>query len=75
MDLKVKLKQFDPRYNFFSDDGIFYPPRILFVASTGSGKSYLIRDILYKLKDTLIGGRLYSKTESLTNSFFDKHIP
>lgn len=64
---EIKLKKFNPQ--------TIDPCRtLLMVARRGSGKSFLIRDILYTLKDKLPFGIAFNGTES-SNHYYSEMMP
>lgn len=58
----------------FPIDDMCDSPSIAMVAKRGSGKSYVTREILYRLRKTVPGGIVISKTEDV-NPFYSTFIP
>ena len=71
----VQIEKFEPKIHFYDEDNIFFPPRIILLASSGSGKSWLLRSLLYETHQSLYNCLLFSETENPSKRFFTKHIP
>lgn len=75
-DIYRYFKKIDPfkmdemRRNPFGMD----PIRVFMIAKPKSGKSYTLRDFMYKLRHYYSKGAIFSETE-LTNSFYKQFFP
>lgn len=67
----ITINKFD--MNKLKSNNKYYSPRILIIGSSGSGKSWLIRDIMYNFRD-LLYGKVISPYEYSKN-FYNKFIP
>lgn len=74
MQNKVKIERFDPLWAFTDDDGIFYCPKALVLASTGSGKSVMMLDLMRKLQKYIFNCILLSRTDDQKKTFLS-HLP
>jgi len=69
----LQLQKFDLKTLVYDDQGDFLNPRIAMIAKSGSGKSWVIRSIMYYLKD-IPGGTVIAPTDKLTK-FYNDFIP
>ena len=53
--LTLKLEEFKIESLIYDDDGNFINPRICMIAPSGSGKSWIVRNILYEMRDIPCG--------------------
>lgn len=58
----------------FPIDDMCDSPSIVMIAKRGSGKSYVTREILYRLRKRIPGGIIISKTENVS-PFYSEFIP
>jgi len=66
-DIEIKIRKFDPRK--------MKPYCVcLFIGKRNTGKSFLIKDILYHHKDKYPAGKIISGTDHL-NHFYDRFVP
>ena len=71
----LQLEQFDLKKLYINDAGEYVNPRIAMIAKSGSGKSWVIREILYYLSRTKIPcGTVIAPTDKMTK-FFDDIVP
>lgn len=71
----LQLEQFDLKKLVVSPSGDYVNPRIAMIAKSGSGKSWVIREILYYLSKTNIpAGTVIAPTDKMTK-FFDDIVP
>jgi len=71
----LQLEKFDLKKLVVNDNGEFVNPRIAMIAKSGSGKSWVIREILYYLSKTRIPcGTVIAPTDKMTK-FYDDIIP
>jgi ABC-type glutathione transport system ATPase component len=71
----LQLEKFDLKKLVVNDSGEFVNPRIAMIAKSGSGKSWVIREILYYLSKTRIPcGTVIAPTDKMTK-FYDDIIP
>jgi hypothetical protein len=71
----LQLEKFDLKKLVLTDDNKFVNPRIAMIAKSGSGKSWIIREIMYYLSKTNIpAGTVIAPTDKMTK-FFDDIIP
>lgn len=71
----LELAKFDLKKLVVNDKGEYVNPRIAMIAKSGSGKSWVIREILYYLSKTNIPcGTVIAPTDKMTK-FFDDIIP
>jgi len=68
----VPVKEFDMNKLRYAKDGKFLNPRICIIAKSGSGKSWVVRDILATLND-IPAGVVIAPTDKL-NKFYDSII-
>ena len=60
----LQLEQFDLKKLVLSSNGEYVNPRIAMIAKSGSGKSWVIREILYYLSKTNIpAGTVFAPTD------------
>jgi hypothetical protein len=69
----IQFDEFDFKKNFFDKEGNYTNPRIAVIAKSGSGKSWIIRDILYHIRD-IDSGVVIAPTDVMTG-FYDGFIP
>jgi hypothetical protein len=69
----VPVKDFDMNKLRYAKDGKFLNPRICIIAKSGSGKSWVVRDILSILND-IPAGIVIAPTDKLTK-FYDSVFP
>jgi len=71
----LQLEKFDLNKLVYTNDGKHVNPRIAMIAKSGSGKSWVIREILYYLSQTKIpAGTVIAPTDKMTK-FFDDIVP
>ena len=71
----IQLEKFDLKKLVVNDRGEYVNPRIAMIAKSGSGKSWVIREILYYLSKTHIPcGTVIAPTDKMTK-FFDDIVP
>lgn len=71
----LQLSEFDLKKLVTTDKGDYVNPRIGMIAKSGSGKSWIIREILYYLSKTnLPAGVILAPTDKMTK-FYDDLIP
>ena len=71
----LQLEKFDLKKLVVNDKGEFVNPRIAMIAKSGSGKSWVIREILYYLSKTHITcGTVIAPTDRMTK-FYDDIVP
>ena len=71
----LQLEKFDLKKLVVNDKGEFVNPRIAMIAKSGSGKSWVIREILYYLSKTHIPcGTVIAPTDKMTK-FYDDIVP
>ena len=71
----LQLEQFDLKKLVIAPNGDYVNPRIAMIAKSGSGKSWVIREILYYLSKTNIpAGTVIAPTDKMTK-FFDDIVP
>jgi len=68
----LKLDEFKVESLIKDDDG-FIHPRIVMIAPSGSGKSWIVRNILYEMRD-IPCGTVIAPTDKM-NKFFDDFLP
>jgi len=66
----LQLDQFDLKNLVLDQDGDFLNPRIAIIAKSGSGKSWVIRDILSYIKD-IPCGTIIAPTDKMTGFYND----
>jgi len=69
----VPIKDYDMNKLRYAKDGKFLNPRICIIAKSGSGKSWVVRDILATLND-IPAGVVIAPTDKLTK-FYDSIFP
>jgi hypothetical protein len=69
----LKLDEFKVDSLIKDDDGNYIHPRIVMIAPSGSGKSWIVRNILYEMKD-IPCGTVIAPTDKM-NKFFDEFLP
>lgn len=71
----LQLEKFDLNKLVYTTEGKHVNPRIAMIAKSGSGKSWVIREILYYLSQTKIpAGTVIAPTDKMTK-FFDEIVP
>ena len=71
----LQLDRFDLKKLVVNEKGEFVNPRIAMIAKSGSGKSWIIREILYYLQKTHITcGTVIAPTDRMTK-FYDDIVP
>ena len=63
----LKLQEFDIKTLIKDNDGTYIHPRIVMIAPSGSGKSWIVRNILYEMRDIPCGVVL-APTDKMNNS-------
>jgi len=69
----LELKQFDMNNLLYDEHGDFKNPRIAMIAKSGSGKSWVVRDILKHIK-RIPCGTIIAPTDKM-NKFYDDFFP
>ena len=69
----LKLEEFDIKTLIKDVDGSYIHPRIVMIAPSGSGKSWIVRNILYEMRDIPCGVVL-APTDKM-NKFYDDFMP
>jgi len=69
---ELGFNEFDMKSLIYDKEGNFVNPRILLIGKSGSGKSYVIRDILYHIQD-IPCGTVIAPTCKM-NKFYDPFI-
>jgi hypothetical protein len=69
----LKLQEFDMNTLVYNEEGKFLNPRIAMIAKSGSGKSWVVRDIMYHIKD-IPCGTVIAPTDKMTK-FYNDFIP
>ena len=69
----LQLEKFDMKNLVYDQNGDFLNPRIAMIAKSGSGKSWVIRDIMYYMKD-IPCGTIIAPTDKMTG-FFNDFVP
>ena len=69
----LKLEEFDIKTLIKDDDGNYIHPRIVMIAPSGSGKSWIVRNILFQMKDIPCGA-VIAPTDKM-NKFYDDFMP
>ena len=69
----IQFDRFDMKQLLYNDKGEFTIPKIAVIAKSGSGKSWVIRDILYYLKG-VDSGTVIAPTDRMTK-FYDDFFP
>jgi hypothetical protein len=71
----LQFEKFDMKNLIYDENGDFMNPRIAIIAKSGSGKSWIIREILYFLyKDKIPCGTVIAPTDKMTK-FYNDMIP
>jgi len=70
---ELSLDEFDMNTLVYNDEGNFLNPRIAMIAKSGSGKSWVVRDIMYNIKD-IPCGTVIAPTDKMTK-FYNEFIP
>jgi hypothetical protein len=69
----LKLEEFKINTLIKDENGEFINPRIVMIAPSGSGKSWIVRNILYEMKD-IPCGTVIAPTDKM-NKFYDDFLP
>lgn len=69
----LQLKEFDLKTLVYNEDGKFLNPRIAMIAKSGSGKSWVVRDIMYHMR-TIPCGTVIAPTDKMTK-FYNEFVP
>lgn len=69
----LKLDEFKVDTLIKDDDNNYIHPRIVMIAPSGSGKSWIVRNILYEMRD-IPCGTVIAPTDKM-NKFFDDFLP
>ena len=69
----IKLEEFKIESLIRDSDGEYINPRIVMIAPSGSGKSWIVRNILYEMKDIPCGS-VIAPTDKM-NKFYDDFMP
>ena len=69
----LKLQEFDMNTLVYNEEGKFLNPRIAMIAKSGSGKSWVVRDIMYHIRD-IPCGTVIAPTDKMTK-FYNDFIP
>lgn len=69
----LKLDEFKIKSLIYDENGDFINPRIVMIAPSGSGKSWIVRNILCEMKD-IPCGTVIAPTDKM-NKFYDEFIP
>ena len=73
--MELQFEKFDLKNLVYDSDGNFLNPRIAIIAKSGSGKSWVIREILYYFWKTKVPcGTVIAPTDKM-NKFYDDFIP
>lgn len=73
--MELQFEKFDLKNLVYDQDGNFLNPRIAIIAKSGSGKSWVIREILYYFYKTKVPcGTVIAPTDKM-NKFYDDFIP
>jgi hypothetical protein len=67
------LEEFKINTLIYDDNNEFINPRIVMIAPSGSGKSWIVRNILYEMQD-IPCGTVIAPTDKM-NKFYDDFIP
>ena len=70
----LQLNEFDIKSLFYDDEGVFINPRIAMIGASGSGKSWIIREIFFHMKNDIGCGVVIAPTDKM-NKFYDNFIP
>lgn len=69
----LKLDEFKVESLIKDENGEFINPRIAMIAPSGSGKSWIVRNILYEMRD-IPCGTVIAPTDKM-NKFYDEFMP
>jgi hypothetical protein len=69
----LSLQEFDMKTLVYNDEGNFLNPRIAMIAKSGSGKSWVVRDIMYHIRD-IPCGTVIAPTDKMTR-FYNEFVP
>lgn len=69
----AQFKQFDMNALVYNEKGEFLNPRIAMIAKSGSGKSWVVRDIMYHIRN-IPGGTVIAPTDKM-NKFYNEFVP
>ena len=69
----LKLDEFKIKSLIYDENGDFINPRIVMIAPSGSGKSWIVRNILCEMKD-IPCGTIIAPTDKM-NKFYDECVP
>ena len=69
----INLDEFDINTLIHDNDGNFIHPRVVMIAPSGSGKSIIVKNVLYKMRD-IPCGTIIAPTDKMTK-FFDDFVP
>jgi hypothetical protein len=69
----LKLEEFDIKTLIKDQDGEYIHPRIVMIAPSGSGKSWIVRNILHEMRDIPCGS-IIAPTDKM-NKFYDDFMP
>ena len=69
----LKLEEFKIESLIYDENNEFINPRIVMIAPSGSGKSWIVRNILYEMQD-MPCGLVIAPTDKM-NKFYDEFIP
>lgn len=69
----LKLEEFKIRSLIYDENNEYINPRIVMIAPSGSGKSWIVRNILYEMRD-IPCGTIIAPTDKM-NKFYDGFIP
>lgn len=69
----IKLEEFNIGSLIRDDNGEFIHPRIVMIAPSGSGKSWIVRNVLYEMRD-IPCGVVIAPTDKM-NKFYDDFVP
>lgn len=69
----LKLDEFKVESLIKDENGDFINPRIAMIAPSGSGKSWIVRNILYEMRD-IPCGTVIAPTDKM-NKFYDEFMP
>ena len=61
----LKLEEFDIKTLIKDTDGSYIHPRIVMIAPSGSGKSWIVKNILYEASDMIIKNKLSNITKNI----------
>jgi len=68
----LQLNQFDLKNLIYDTNGDYLNPRIAVIAKSGSGKSWVIRDIMYYIRN-IPGGTIIAPTDKMTG-FYNEFV-